>query len=66
MPIGDYANRKEGHWVPILAILCDGNTFEFFVYDSGDKLVYSSGRIPGITSAEQGDGVDLLISTKQS
>ncbi|KAJ5977690.1 hypothetical protein N7501_001032 [Penicillium viridicatum] len=44
----DYANLKEGHWVPVLAILCDGNNFEFLVYDSADKAIHSSGRTPGI------------------
>ena len=39
----DYANRKSEHWVPILAILCDGEKFEFLVYDSGSQSVYSSG-----------------------
>jgi hypothetical protein len=27
----DYANSKAKHWVPILAILCDGLSFEFVV-----------------------------------
>ena len=38
----DYANSKIQHWVPILAILCDGEKFEFLAYDSGIKSVYSS------------------------
>ena len=38
----DYANSKDDHWVPILVILCDGQMFEFLVYDSGIKSVYSS------------------------
>ncbi|KAN0070542.1 hypothetical protein V8E54_011411 [Elaphomyces granulatus] len=62
----DYANLKGGHWVPILAILCDGDNFEFFVYDSADRLIYSSGRIPGIIFNERGDKLDLLISTKRT
>lgn len=28
-------SQAEGHWVPILAILCDGANFEFLVLDSG-------------------------------
>ena len=44
----DYANSKAQHWVPILAILCDGEKFEFIVYDSGVKHVYSSGWITGL------------------
>jgi hypothetical protein len=44
----DYANSKLRHWVPILAILCDGANFEFLVYDSGIKSVYSSGLIIGV------------------
>ncbi|KAB8237930.1 uncharacterized protein BDW43DRAFT_150496 [Aspergillus alliaceus] len=62
----DYANLKEGHWVPILAILCDGNNFEFFVFDSSDKIIHSSGRIIGIIVAERGDHADLLASTKRT
>jgi hypothetical protein len=44
----DYANSKRQHWVPILAILCDGEKFEFLVYDSCIKSIYSSGRIIGV------------------
>jgi hypothetical protein len=44
----DYANSKVQHWVPILAILCDGERFEFIVYDSGSKHVYSSGIVTGL------------------
>ncbi|OXV06001.1 hypothetical protein Egran_06231 [Elaphomyces granulatus] len=62
----EYANLKGGHWVPILAILCDGDNFEFFVYDSVDRLIYSSGRIPGIIFKERGDKLDLLISMKRT
>lgn len=62
----DYANLKQGHWVPVLAILCDGNNFEFLVYDSADKAIYSSGRMTGIVADERGDHVDLLISTKKT
>ncbi|KAE8133560.1 hypothetical protein BDV38DRAFT_257966 [Aspergillus pseudotamarii] len=62
----DYANKKEGHWVPILAIVYDGNNFEFFVFDSSAKEVYSSRRIVGITCNEVGDQTDLLISIKKT
>jgi hypothetical protein len=34
--------------VPILAILCDGVSFEFIAYDSGSKHVYSSDVITGL------------------
>jgi hypothetical protein len=44
----DYANSEHRHWVPILAILCDGANFEFLVYDSGLKSVYSSGLVQGV------------------
>ncbi|KAN0073248.1 hypothetical protein V8E54_008468 [Elaphomyces granulatus] len=62
----DYANLKRGYWVPILAILCDGNNFEFFVYDSADKAVYSSDWRVGIVSEPQGSQLDLLLSTKKT
>ena len=44
----DYTNSKGQHWVPILAILCDGEKFEFLVYDSVIKSVYSSGMATGV------------------
>ena len=44
----DYLNSKREHWVPILAILCDGEKFEFLVYDSGVKSVYSSDMVTGV------------------
>ena len=44
----DYVNSKYQHWVPILAILCDGEKFEFLVYDSVTKSVYSSGFATGV------------------
>jgi hypothetical protein len=34
--------------VPILAILCDGEKFEFLVYDSVIKSVYSSRMATGV------------------
>ena len=57
----DYANSKYQHWVPILAILCDGEKFDFFVYDSGSKSVYSSGMITGVVDME--GEPDLLVSS---
>jgi hypothetical protein len=57
----DYANLKYRHWVPILAILCDGEKFEFFVYDSGIKSVYSSGMVTGV--ADYKGDPDLLVSS---
>jgi hypothetical protein len=44
----DYANYKSHHWVLILAILCDGEKFEFLVYDSGTRSVYISGMTKGV------------------
>ena len=44
----DYVNSKHQHWVPILAILCDGEKFEFLGYDSVIKSVYSSGMATGV------------------
>ena len=44
----DYVNSKNQYWVPILAILCDGEKFEFLVYDSVTKSVYSSGFATGV------------------
>jgi hypothetical protein len=41
----DYANLKDHPGVPILGILWDGESFDFFVYDSGSKSVYSSGNV---------------------
>ena len=49
----DYANSKLQHWVPILAILCDGEKFEFLVYDSGLKSVYSSGVTTGVVDVRK-------------
>jgi hypothetical protein len=44
----DYVNSIAQHWVPILAILCDGEKFEFLVYDSVTKSVYSSRFATGV------------------
>jgi hypothetical protein len=44
----DYLNSKREYWVPILAILCDGEKFEFLVYDSGVKSVYASQMATGV------------------
>jgi hypothetical protein len=48
----DYANSRDQHWVPILGVLCDGEKFDFFVYDSGTKAVYSSGNVTGVFDVE--------------
>ncbi|OJD11012.1 hypothetical protein AJ78_08130 [Emergomyces pasteurianus Ep9510] len=58
----DYANAKVGLWVPILAVLCDGYGFEFFVYDSADKSVYSSGITAGIYP-QMHDAEDYMIAS---
>jgi hypothetical protein len=34
--------------VPVLAILCDGEKFEFLVYDSVIKSVYASRVVKGV------------------
>jgi hypothetical protein len=57
----DYTNSKTQHWVPILAILCDGEKFEFLVYDSGAKSVYSSEMIIGVVDMKSKP--DLLLSS---
>jgi len=54
----DYLNSKREHWVPILAILCDGEKFEFLVYDSGVKSVYSSRMATGVM--DYSDSPELL------
>ena len=61
----DYLNSKRQHWVPILAILCDGEKFEFLVYDSGVKSVYSSQMVTGVL--DLADSPELLApSLKKS
>jgi len=57
----DYANSKSLYWVPILAVLCDGEKFEFLVYDSGTKSVYSSEVITGIVDMKTKP--DLFLSS---
>jgi hypothetical protein len=65
IPACDYANSKRQHWVPILAILCDGEKFEFLVYDSGIKSIYTSGQVMGVLDVRREP--DLLIpSLKKS
>ena len=49
----DYVNSKVQLWVPILAIICDGSTFEFLVLDSGNKSVYSSGVTTGVVDVRK-------------
>jgi len=44
----DYLNSKHGHWVPVLAILCDGEKFEFLVYDSAIESVYASRMVTAV------------------
>ena len=57
----DYLNSKREHWVPILAILCDGEKFEYLVYDSVTKSVYSSGVTMGVVDI--GNKPEFLIPT---
>jgi hypothetical protein len=61
----DYANSKSQHWVPILAILCDGEKFEFLVYDSGTKSVYSSDVITGVVDMKTKPSL-FLSSAKET
>jgi hypothetical protein len=61
----DYANSKRRHWVPILAILCDGEKFEFLVYDSGIKSVYSSGMVTGVVDMK-GKSQRFLATLKET
>ncbi|OLE53259.1 MAG: hypothetical protein AUG51_14050 [Acidobacteria bacterium 13_1_20CM_3_53_8] len=61
----DYLNAKIQHWVPVLAILCDGEKFEFLVYDSGIKSIYSSGVVAGVLDIRNCPNL-LVPSLKQS
>ena len=61
----DYLNSKAQHWVPVLAILCDGEKFDFLVYDSGIKSIYSSGMATGVSDIRNKPDL-FLPSLKQS
>ncbi|KAH0541742.1 hypothetical protein FGG08_003834 [Glutinoglossum americanum] len=61
----DYANSKVQHWVPILAILCDGEKFDFLVYDSGSKSVYSSDTVTGLVDRAGRPNL-LVLSLKET
>jgi hypothetical protein len=61
----DYVNSKTQHWVPILAILCDGEKFEFLVYDSGIKSVYSSEMVTGVVDMK-GNPQRFLATLKET
>ncbi|KAI9780040.1 MAG: hypothetical protein M1839_007022 [Geoglossum umbratile] len=61
----DYANSKVQHWVPILAILCDGEKFDFLVYDSGSKSVYSSETVTGLVDRAGRPNL-LVLSLKET
>ena len=58
-------NSKLQHWVPILAILCDGEKFEYLVYDSGIKSVYLSGTVTGVVDLRDKPHL-FLASLKES
>jgi hypothetical protein len=60
----DYVNSMDQHWVPILAILCDGEKFEFLVYDSVIKSVYSSRLATGVLDLP--DRPELLAPSLKS
>jgi hypothetical protein len=51
--------------VPILAILCDGWSFQFLVYDSGGKSVYSSGAVTGLVDRANKPQL-FVLSVKES
>ena len=53
----DYANSKVQHRVLILAILCDGKEFDFLVYGSGIKSVYSLGTVTGLVDRAGGSNL---------
>jgi len=57
----DYANMKSQHWVPVLAILCDGTLFDFLVYDTGCKSVFASTMVTGLV--DQSSEPDLFLSS---
>ncbi|KAL4960359.1 uncharacterized protein BDV14DRAFT_182813 [Aspergillus stella-maris] len=61
----DYANQKEGHWAPILAVLCDGANFEFFVMDSADKVIFTSGWREGLLIGAESKS-RFLMSVKKT
>jgi hypothetical protein len=61
----DYVNSKIQHWVPVLAIICDGENFEFLVLDSGIKSVYSTGVITGMVDRRRRPGL-LMPTLKES
>jgi hypothetical protein len=61
----DYANSKFQHWVPILVILCDGERFEFLVYDSGTQSIHSSGLTIGVFDVKRSPEF-FLPSVKKS
>jgi hypothetical protein len=61
----DYVNSKSGHWLPILAILCDGEKFDFIVYDSGIKSIYSSEPVTGLIDMKNDPGL-FLSSLKRT
>jgi hypothetical protein len=61
----DYINSKAQHRVPILAILCDGWDFQFLVYDSGSKSVYSSGTVTGLVDRANKPQL-FVLSIKES
>lgn len=61
----DFANQKEGHWTPVLAVLCDGANFEFFVMDSADKVIFTSGWREGLLVQPENKS-RFLMSVKKS
>jgi hypothetical protein len=61
----DYVNSKIQHWVPVLAIICDGENFEFLVLDSGIKSVYSTGVVTGVIDRRRRPGL-LMPTLKES
>ncbi|KAL4779198.1 hypothetical protein BJX76DRAFT_98620 [Aspergillus varians] len=61
----DFANQKEGHCAPILAVLCDGANFEIFVMDSADKVIFTSDWREGLLIGAESKS-RFLMSVKKT
>lgn len=59
----DYGNSSSGLWAPILAILSNGEDFEFFGYDSSTRSFALSGSIKGLENFQS--SVEFLRSVKK-
>jgi hypothetical protein len=43
----DWNNTTQGYDVPIIGILCDGTSFEFFSFDGSNSRKFARGCLPG-------------------